>query len=59
MIEDRLDYIDSLYARGMRYMTLTWNTVDWANSSVEEAKHADSLSHLGLTEFWAATLSGE
>ena len=51
MIEDRLDYIDSLYARGMRYMTLTWNTVDWANSSVEEAKHADSLPHLGLTEF--------
>jgi membrane dipeptidase len=51
MIEDRLDYIDSLYARGMRYMTLTWNTVDWATSSVEEAKHADSLPHLGLTEF--------
>ena len=25
MIEDRIDYLDSLYKRGGRYMTLTWN----------------------------------
>src|SRR6201986_787208 len=30
MIEDRMDYIDSLAKRGMRYLTLTWhNTTSW------------------------------
>ncbi|MCX6136231.1 MAG: dipeptidase [Ignavibacteriales bacterium] len=51
MIEDRIDYIDSLYVRGMRYMTLVWNSNHWATSSLEEAEHGDSLPHKGLTEF--------
>ena len=52
MIEDRLDYLDSLYKRGMRYMTLTWNnSTDWATSAVDETLHADTLSHKGLTAF--------
>src|SRR5690606_32781827 len=25
MIEDRIEYLDSLYKRGVRYLTLTWN----------------------------------
>ncbi|OKS85795.1 dipeptidase [Mucilaginibacter polytrichastri] len=52
MIEDRLDYIDSLARRGMRYLTLTWNnSTPWATSAKEERFKADSLPHLGLTDF--------
>jgi len=50
MIENRLDYLDSLYARGARYLTLTWNnSVEWATSATDEAgrKHKQP----GLTEF--------
>lgn len=37
MIEDRLDYLDSLYKRGTRYMTLTWNnSTSWATSAMDE-----------------------
>jgi membrane dipeptidase len=37
MIEDRLDYIDSLFNRGVRYMTLTWNnSTPWATSAMDE-----------------------
>ncbi|KIC96452.1 dipeptidase [Flavihumibacter solisilvae] len=39
MIEDRLDYLDSLYVRGVRYMTLTWNnSTSWASSAWDETK---------------------
>jgi membrane dipeptidase len=52
MIEDRLDYIDSLHKRGMAYLTLTWNnSTNWATSARDETLHADSLTHKGLTEF--------
>ena len=52
MIEDRLDYIDSLAKRGMRYLTLTWNnSTPWATSAKEERFKADSLPHLGLNDF--------
>ncbi len=51
-IEDKLEYLDELYKRGMRYMTLTWNnSTSWATSGLDEAKHAESLTHKGLTEF--------
>jgi membrane dipeptidase len=51
MIEDRLDYIDSLYKRGMSYLTLTWNnSTVWATSARDETLHDDSLTHKGLTE---------
>ena len=35
-IENSLEKLDSLYARGVRYMTLTWNNGnDWAGSSMD------------------------
>jgi len=44
MIEDRLDYLDSLYKRGTRYMTLTWNnSTSWATSAMFETR-SDSAS---------------
>jgi membrane dipeptidase len=52
MIEDRLDYIDSLHKRGMAYLTLTWNnSTSWASSARDEVLHADRLKQKGLTDF--------
>ncbi len=52
MIEDRMDYIDSLAKRGMIYLTLTWNnSTSWATSAYEERYKYDSLSHHGLTDY--------
>lgn len=40
MIEDRIDYLDKLYKRGVRYMTLTWNnSTSWASSAKDESQH--------------------
>ncbi len=40
MMEDRLDYLDSLYYRGARYMTLTWNnSTSWATSAKDETEN--------------------
>jgi membrane dipeptidase len=52
MIEDRLDYLDSLYKRGARYMTLTWNnSTDWASSAADE-RAKNNLGHpYGLNAF--------
>jgi membrane dipeptidase len=45
-IEDDLGNLRDFYARGVRYMTLTWmNSNDWADSSTDEARHG------GLTGF--------
>ncbi|MDB5224159.1 MAG: rane dipeptidase [Chitinophagaceae bacterium] len=52
MIENDLNKLDSLYKRGARYMTLTWNnSPPWASSAMEETK--DSLLHQpkGLNDF--------
>lgn len=52
MIEDRMDYIDSLAKRGMNYLTLTWNnSTSWATSARDEVTKKDSLKHRGLTDF--------
>lgn len=52
MIEDRLDYVDSLAKRGMCYLTLTWNnSTSWASSATDETTRRDSLKHIGLTDF--------
>ncbi|HEY2583411.1 MAG TPA: dipeptidase [Mucilaginibacter sp.] len=52
MIEDRLDYIDSLAKRGMCYLTLTWNnSTSWASSAADETTRRDSLKHVGLTDY--------
>jgi membrane dipeptidase len=51
MIEDRLDYLDSLYRRGTRYMTLTWNnSTSWASSAKDETSRRDSLAVIGLSD---------
>ena len=52
MIENDLNKLDTLYKRGARYMTLTWNnSTDWATSALDETTKADSLKHKGLTDF--------
>jgi len=52
MMENSLDKLDSLYARGTRYMTLTWNNnTDWATSAKMETDSTKKLEHKGLTEF--------
>ncbi|MCC6288402.1 MAG: dipeptidase [Chitinophagaceae bacterium] len=55
MIEDRLDYLDSLFKRGARYLTLTWNnSTGWATSAKDESaaqKEAKPLPHTGLNDF--------
>ncbi|MDP9048538.1 MAG: dipeptidase [Bacteroidota bacterium] len=52
MVEDRMDYIDSLAKRGMCYLTLTWNnSTSWASSATDETTRRDSLKHIGLTDY--------
>lgn len=52
MIEENLDCLDSLFARGARYLTLTWNnSVSWATSAQDETLHNRSLQRIGLSEF--------
>lgn len=55
MIEDRLDYLDALAKRGMRYLTLTWNnSTSWSTSAADETHHKDSLlkaGHIGLSDY--------
>jgi membrane dipeptidase len=42
MIEDNLNYLDALYNRGVRYMTLTWNnSTPWATSAFDETAHPE------------------
>ncbi len=52
MVENDLNKLDSLFQRGVRYMTLTWNnSTSWATSAMEETH--DSLLHQpkGLSDF--------
>lgn len=52
MIEDRMDYIDSLAKRGMRYLTLTWNnSTSWSSSARDETTRRSKLAHVGLTDY--------
>ena len=52
MIENRMDYIDSLAKRGMCYLTLTWNnSTSWASSARDETTRRSELKHVGLTDF--------
>ncbi|MBI1342061.1 MAG: membrane dipeptidase [Terrimonas sp.] len=52
MMENDLSKLDSLYKRGTRYMTLTWNNSNpWATSAMDESSATAALSHKGLTEF--------
>lgn len=52
MMENSLQKLDSLFNRGVRYMTLTWNnSTPWATSAKEETN--DTLLHQpkGLNDF--------
>lgn len=52
MMENDLNKLDSLFNRGVRYMTLTWNNSNpWATSAMEETR--DTLLHQpkGLSTF--------
>ena len=52
MIEDNLDYIDSFYKRGVRYMTLSWNnSTSWSSSAMDESQHAFVVTPYGLNDF--------
>lgn len=52
MIEGDLNKLDSLFRRGVRYMTLTWNnSTGWATSAKDETSHAFITSPYGLTDF--------
>jgi membrane dipeptidase len=51
MMEDDLNKLDSLYARGTRYMTLTWNNnTSWATSAKHETDSSHP-AHKGLNDF--------
>lgn len=62
MIEADILKLDSLYKRGVRYMTLTWNnSTPWATAAMEEAAWSDLsktsttgetlMKQKGLTDF--------
>jgi membrane dipeptidase len=52
MIEDNMDYIDSFYNRGVRYMTLTWNnSTSWSTSAADESGKVFKVTNYGLNEF--------
>ena len=59
-IENSLEKLDSLYDRGVRYMTLTWNnSTDWATSATDEwdlEGQRNSEGENGLTEFGVAVV---
>lgn len=49
MIEDNLEYLDNIYNRGARYMTLTWNnSTSWASSAADERAKKDLGHPYGL-----------
>jgi len=52
MIEDRIDFLEALYKRGARYMTLTWNnSTSWASSAADERAKNDLGHPYGLNAF--------
>lgn len=56
MIEDNMLYLDSLFRRGARYMTLTWNnSTSWASSAWDETNmdlgKPVKISKKGLNDF--------
>lgn len=52
MIENELVKLDSLFKRGARYMTLTWNnSTPWATSAMEETKDSLLRQPKGLNDF--------
>ena len=58
MIEDKLDNLDALYKRGVRYMTLTWNnSTSWASSAADETnRQRDLAAPKGLNDLGKAII---
>jgi membrane dipeptidase len=51
MIEDSIAYLDKLYQRGIRYMTLTWNnSTSWASSAKDETENTVPNAKKGLND---------
>jgi membrane dipeptidase len=49
-INGDLRLLDHFYARGVRYMTLTWNnSTSWATSAADESYREQTPAHRGLT----------
>jgi membrane dipeptidase len=52
MIENNISYLDILYKRGARYLTLTWNnSTSWATSSLDESTNHIINEKKGLNVF--------
>lgn len=52
MIENDMGKLESLYEKGMRYLTLTWNnSTSWASSAMDETLYPGKLAQNGLTDF--------
>ena len=52
MIEDNLNYLDQLFERGARYLTLTWNnSTSWATSAKDETENKIPGLKKGLNDF--------
>lgn len=52
MIENDITKLDSLYIRGARYMTLTWNnSTPWATSAMEETRDSLLRQPKGMNDF--------
>ena len=52
MIEVKIEYLEALYNRGARYMTLTWNnSTSWASSAADERAKNNLGRPYGLTTF--------
>jgi membrane dipeptidase len=50
MIEDQISNLDSLFKKGARYMTLTWNnSTSWASSAADESAGKLTEEQKGLT----------
>lgn len=52
MMENSLDKLDTLFNRGVRYMTLTWNnSTPWATSAMYETTDSAHKQQKGLNDF--------
>jgi membrane dipeptidase len=52
MIENNMDFLDSFYRRGVRYMTLSWNnSTPWSTSAMDESQKTFKVTPYGLTDF--------
>lgn len=52
MIEEDLEKLETLYKRGMSYLTLTHNnSISWASSARDETERVETLTQKGLNDF--------